>query len=137
MSRKNIKISKPRKNTYAIVVDGETEVWYFQMLKRNEPSLQVNIEPKIPQKKKLPDQYKKVCELSEDYTKVFWVIDLDVIIAVFVFPNRAGKNFIRKKGDFSEAPFLETSDIIDDLFNRLFLFKAIIYVKKIIKKLCR
>jgi len=81
MSRKNIKISKPRKNTYAIVVDGETEVWYFQMLKRNEPSLQVNIEPKIPQKKKLPDQYKKVCELSEDYTKVFWVIDLDVIIA--------------------------------------------------------
>ena len=80
MRRKNIKISKPRKNTYAIVVDGETEVWYFQMLKRNEPSLQVNIEPKIPQKKKLSDQYKKVCELSEDYTKVFWIIDLDVII---------------------------------------------------------
>jgi len=81
MRRKKLKISKPKKNTYAIVVDGETEVWYFQMLKRNEPSLQVNIEPKIPQKKKLSDQYDKVCELSEDYTKVFWVIDLDVIIA--------------------------------------------------------
>lgn len=81
MRRKNIKISKPRKNTYAIVVDGKTEDWYFQMLKRNEPSLQVNIEPKIPQKKKLSDQYKNVLSLSEDYTKVFWIIDLDVIIA--------------------------------------------------------
>ncbi|NOZ45838.1 MAG: RloB domain-containing protein [Chlorobi bacterium] len=81
MRRKNIKISRPKNNTFAIVVDGETEVWYFQMLKRNEPFLQVNIEPKIPQKKKLSDQYKKVCELSEDYTKVFWVIDLDVVIA--------------------------------------------------------
>jgi len=81
MRRKNTKISRPRKNTYAIVVDGETEVWYFQMLKRNEPSLLVNIEPKIPQKKKLSDQFKKVCCLSKDYTKVFWIIDLDVIIA--------------------------------------------------------
>jgi hypothetical protein len=39
----------PPKTTYAIIVDGETEIWYFQMLKRNEPSLLVNIEPKIPQ----------------------------------------------------------------------------------------
>jgi len=80
MRKRNIKISKSRKDTYAIIVDGETEVWYFQMLKRNESSLQINIEPKIPQKKKLSDQYKKVCELSEDYTKVFWIIDLDVVI---------------------------------------------------------
>ncbi len=69
-----------RKDTFAIIVDGETEVWYFQMLKRNEPDLKVNIEPKIPQKKELSEQYKKVLELKEDYTKVFWIIDLDVII---------------------------------------------------------
>ena len=36
MARRKIKIFKPRKSAYAIVVDGETEVWYFQMLKRNE-----------------------------------------------------------------------------------------------------
>jgi len=81
MRKRNAKITKSRKNTFAIVVDGETESWYFQMLKRNEPTLQVNIEPKIPQKKKLSEQYEKVCELSEDYTKVFWIIDLDVVIA--------------------------------------------------------
>ncbi len=70
-----------KKTTYAIIVDGETEIWYFQMLKRNEPSLLVNIEPKIPQKKKLSEQYQKVLEFAEDYTNVFWIIDLDVIIA--------------------------------------------------------
>ena len=65
---------------FAIVVDGETEVWYLQMLKRNERSINVNIEPKIPQKKKLSEQFEAVIKLSEDYTKVFWIIDLDVIL---------------------------------------------------------
>lgn len=37
---------------FAIVVDGECEFWYIQMLKRNERSINVNLEPKIPQKKK-------------------------------------------------------------------------------------
>ena len=80
MARRKEKISKPRKDTFAIIVDGETEVWYFHMLKRNEPSLQVNIEPKIPQKKSLSEQYEKVIQLAEDFTKVFWIIDLDVVI---------------------------------------------------------
>jgi hypothetical protein len=79
--RKRHKYSSPKKITYAIIVDGETEIWYFQMLKRNEPSLQVNIEPKIPQNKRLSEQYEKVCELSEDFSKVFWIIDLDVVIS--------------------------------------------------------
>ncbi len=49
-----------------------------------------------------------------------------------MFPNRAGKNFTRKKGVFREAPFRETSDIIEDLFNRSHLLKAItrIHIKK-------
>lgn len=68
------------KPSFAIVVDGETEVWYFQMLKRNERSINVSIEPRIPQRKKLFEQFETVIELSKDYTKVFWVIDLDVIL---------------------------------------------------------
>lgn len=76
--RKNPKLPRERE-TYAIIVDGETEVWYFQMLKRNERTLQVHIEPKIPQKKKLSEQYEKVCEACCYYTKVFWIIDIDVI----------------------------------------------------------
>ncbi|MGN6340539.1 MAG: RloB family protein [Ginsengibacter sp.] len=69
---------KPR---YAIVVEGECEFWYIQMLKRNERSLGVNIEPKIPQRKKLEDQFTNAISLSNDYKHVFWIIDFDTIIA--------------------------------------------------------
>lgn len=41
---------KPRP-AYAFVVDGSCEVWYLDMLKRNERELVISIEPKIPQKK--------------------------------------------------------------------------------------
>jgi len=68
------------KPTFAIIVDGECEVWYFQMLKRNERKLTVNIKPDIPQKKSLESQFEEVKKLSEYYDKVFWVLDLDVII---------------------------------------------------------
>lgn len=77
--RKNRPIPLKNKPTFAVVVDGDCEVWYLQMLKRNERSINVNIEPKIPQRKKLSDQFDKVIKLSEDYTKVFWIIDFDVI----------------------------------------------------------
>jgi hypothetical protein len=69
-------ISKPK---FALVVDGDCEFWYINMLKRNEKSISVDLKPEIPQRKKLSDQYKKVIELSNDYDKVFWVIDFDVI----------------------------------------------------------
>lgn len=77
--RKNRAIPLKIKPTFAVVVDGDCEVWYLQMLKRNERSIVVNIEPKIPQKKRLSEQYENVIKLSEENTKVFWVIDFDVI----------------------------------------------------------
>jgi len=66
--------------TIGIVVDGETEYWYFQMLKRNERHLRLNIKPEIPHKKCIEDQYKLVLKLAQDYTFVFWIVDLDVIL---------------------------------------------------------
>ena len=69
--------SKP---TFAIVVDGKTEVWYFNMLIRNERGLKVTIKPELPNKRPLSDQFTKVKELAEDYTKVFWILDFDVIL---------------------------------------------------------
>ena len=77
--RKNRPIPFKNKPAFAIVVDGDCEVWYLQMLKRNERSINVNIEPKIPQRKKLAEQFDNVIKLSEDYKKVFWIIDFDVI----------------------------------------------------------
>lgn len=67
--------------SFAVVVDGETEVWYLNMLKRNEKDIRVTIKPEIPHKKSIAEQYKLVCDLSgKEFTKVFWIIDLDTVI---------------------------------------------------------
>jgi len=79
MGRQRSKIKMKGSNTFAFVVDGDTEVWYLQMFKRNERELNINIEPKLPSKKSIPEQFKMVKELATDYTKVFWVVDYDVI----------------------------------------------------------
>lgn len=70
--------------TFAFVVEGETEVWYLEMLKRheqNDRNLRINIKPEIPQKKKIKDQYKLVKNLAKsEFDRVFWIVDLDVIV---------------------------------------------------------
>ncbi len=117
MARRRIKISKPRKETFAIIVDGETEVWYFQMLKRNEPSLQVKIEPKIPQKKNMSEQYKKVCELAEDYTRVFWVIDVDKIIDESQKTRKGEKTPINKLKEYIDTLKNDYKNVVTILNN--------------------
>lgn len=79
---RTFKRNPPKTNpAFAIVVDGETEVWYLQMLKRNERDIRVSIKPEIPNKKSMEEQYNLVCDLSnKEFTKVFWVIDLDTVI---------------------------------------------------------
>jgi hypothetical protein len=81
MTRRNRKISRPKRDVYSFVVDGECELWYLQRLKQHEkPNVKnINLEPKLPQKKKLKDQFDLVEELSKESEKVFWVIDFDVI----------------------------------------------------------
>ncbi|WP_040626672.1 hypothetical protein [Mucilaginibacter paludis] len=46
--------------TYAVVVDGQTEMWYLQMLKRNEPNCTITVKPELPKKKTLDDQCRLV-----------------------------------------------------------------------------
>ena len=77
--RNRSKIRLKGSNTFAFVVDGDTEVWYLQMLKRNERELTINIEPKLPSKKSISEQFNMVTELAQNYTKVFWIVDYDVI----------------------------------------------------------
>lgn len=67
--------------TFAFVVDGETEIWYLQMLLRNERSIRMSIKPEIPNKKSLEEQFNLVRDLANrEYSKVFWIVDLDTII---------------------------------------------------------
>lgn len=71
------------KNTVAMLVDGQTETWYFEMLKRFEESsrdVRINISPKIPQRKAIIAQMEEVIEMAEYHTKVFWIIDFDEIL---------------------------------------------------------
>jgi len=98
-----MKSNRPLKPKYVIVIDGETEFWYLQMLKRNERTIKVDIKPEIPQKKKLSEQYKRVRELSCDYDRVFWIVDLDVILANSTISDKKEcilDDFLRYQTDF-------------------------------------
>ncbi len=68
------------KITYSIVVDGQTEVWYFQMMKKHEKLPRTDIKPELPKKKKLADQYHCVLQNGEIYDQVIWVVDFDTIL---------------------------------------------------------
>lgn len=79
--RKPKKIGPRINPTFAVVVDGETEIWYLQMLKRNERDIRISIKPEIPNKKSIEEQFNMVCDLSDkEFTKVFWLIDFDTVI---------------------------------------------------------
>lgn len=58
--RKHKNAYRKSKQAYAVVVDGETEGFYLQMLikheKNNNKSI-IKIDPRIPQKKSLEEQY--------------------------------------------------------------------------------
>jgi len=94
---KNIKVNE--KPVFAFIVDGECEIWYLQMLKRNENTLKVDIKPEIPQKKELSEQYKMVIQYSNDYDKVFWIVDFDQIIKE---TNEAKKGAKTKLQEFKD-----------------------------------
>lgn len=68
------------KKTIAIIVDGETEVWYFQMLRETENLGHLNIRPELPEKKTLAYQFDMVLNYAPRYDEVIWLIDFDTII---------------------------------------------------------
>ena len=73
-------IRKLRK-TYLILVDGETEIWYLQLMKDYEKLKEVRIKPEIPKRKKLKEQYETIKKaVSEGYDKIIWIVDLDSIL---------------------------------------------------------
>ncbi|WP_448530241.1 RloB family protein [Raineya sp.] len=93
MKRKKTHISqiKPKKSKIAVLVEGETEICYLEMLQKNEENLQFSIEPKLPQKKSIKEQYEKAISLlKEGYQAVFWIIDFDVILS-----DNQVKNFLK------------------------------------------
>jgi hypothetical protein len=84
--RKNSRQSKHRKTrvakkTYSIIVDGQTEMWYFQMMKQYEQLATVDIKPELPKKKKLVELFETVKANSYlGYEKVIWLVDFDTLV---------------------------------------------------------
>ncbi|TAD92410.1 MAG: RloB domain-containing protein [Bacteroidetes bacterium] len=95
--RKSKNIRHQTHPVFAVVVDGETEVWYLQMLKRNERNLRISIKPEIPTKKSVEEQYNLVCELSrKEFSSVYWIVDLDSILKEANEAPKGKKSAIRR-----------------------------------------
>lgn len=86
---------------FSFVVDGECEIWYLQMLRKNEKLPHINVEPKLPQKKNLLDQFNIVMELAEESEKVFWVIDFDNINKETQEAKKGKKTALQQFKDYS------------------------------------
>jgi hypothetical protein len=79
--KKKIRVPRPLKTVYCVVVEGKTEHWYLQLIKKHENLKKIHIRPKLPKRKKLSEIKELIIELlKEDYDQIFWLIDLDHFI---------------------------------------------------------
>lgn len=82
MSRK---INKRKGNTsIAVIVDGDTEKWYMELIKKHYPSsgLQhLSIKPELPDKKTVKELFELAeSKIMEGYLEVLLIIDLDTVL---------------------------------------------------------
>lgn len=99
--------NKPQaRKIFSFVVDGECEIWYLQMMRKNENLVNINVKPELPQKKKLSDQFKMVTELAEESEKVFWIIDFDNINKETQEAKKGGKTALQQfKEYYNQTPY--------------------------------
>jgi len=109
------KTKRKGKKTYSIIVDGQTEVWYFQMLKKHEKLLRIDIKPELPKKKKLSEQFESVIQNSNSYDKLIWILDFDTIIKESAETKKGEKPAIQLLKEY--ATKLKEYDNIDILIN--------------------
>lgn len=88
------------KKTYSIIVDGKTEVWYLQMLKKNEDLPRIDVKPELPKKKKLSEQFESVIENSKIYDEVVWLIDFDTILKETREAKPGSKTALQELGEY-------------------------------------
>ncbi len=65
----------------SVIVDGQTEKWYLDLMKSHEDIPRIAIKPELPKKKKIGDIKKLVVDLSKDYDQVVWIVDFDTILS--------------------------------------------------------
>ncbi len=114
MARNNPKRKASGKKKFTILVDGETEIWYFQMMKKHE-ALPVDIKPDLPAKKKLKDQYEEVLEYAKHSDKVIWMLDFDTLIKEESETKAKGKSKIQEFKEYVSK--LKKFDNVEVLVN--------------------
>lgn len=102
------------KKTYSIIVDGKTEVWYLQMLKKNEDIPRIDVKPELPKKKKFSEQFDSVVENSKIYDEVIWLIDFDTILKESKEAKKGSKTALQQLNEYKTE--------IDKNFNNVELF---------------
>lgn len=91
----------PYKKKFSIIVDGETEVWYFQLMKQFE-TLAIDIKPEIPRRKSLIEQFSTVSENAKHYDMVFWIVDIDTILKEHKETKKGQKTKIQEFKEYVE-----------------------------------
>lgn len=92
-NRKRLK----QKKVYSIIVDGECEQWYLQLMKKHENLRDIRIVPELPSRKRLKDLYNLVKEkINENYDKVIWILDFDTIITESQMTPKGKKSKIQE-----------------------------------------
>lgn len=124
------KQKKHGKPTFAIIVDGKTEAWYLHMLQRNERNMPIHIKPEIPQKKSLKDQFNLLCEVSEVYAKVFWILDFDTIIKEDKETPKGKKSPLTLFKEYREIILKKYKNVIIIINNPCFEFWLLLHFVK-------
>ncbi len=90
------------KNIYALVVDGETEIRYFNQMNYHEPAIGFRLEPQLPDTgRSLKEQFDKVRELvNKKYARIFWIIDLDHILSISQKTKKGDKSAIQELREY-------------------------------------
>ena len=79
--KKKVRNKRQLKTVYCVVVEGKTEHWYLQLIKKHEELPKIDIKPELPKRKGLNEIKKFVIDLfKKDYDQIFWLIDLDHFI---------------------------------------------------------
>src|SRR5690606_41808271 len=102
MTRKERPKRGTGRKTISIIVDGDTEVWYFQMLRETENMGQLAVKPELPARKTLEYQFSTVCSNAKKYDQVIWLVDADTIIKEIKESSKASK-IQEVKGYLEEA----------------------------------
>ena len=69
------------KIVYCIVVEGKTEQWYLQLIKKHEALPEkIDIKPELPKRRGFNELKDLLNDFLKTYDRVFWVIDLDHFI---------------------------------------------------------